>query len=159
MNDTPRQEPASRSNSAGGIVIGDGGTLALIRSKYSQSWLFPKGGVEFGESDEEAARREIAEETGLTNLEYIDDLGEFTRPAIHRNGEQFEEKHIRMFLFAAPPLAELSPAFADEIIEARWVSYREVPALLGTPNTEWFLKDRAWFATVFDRVREAIQRD
>jgi 8-oxo-dGTP pyrophosphatase MutT (NUDIX family) len=132
---------------AGGIVIGDGGAIAMIRSKNSQSWLFPKGHIEQGESDEEAALREIEEETGLTNLEYIDDLGEFVR----------QEKTIQMFLYMAPMHSKLAPTL--EIEEARWVPFREVAELLGTPHTEWFTKDRAWFASVFDRVREAIQRD
>jgi 8-oxo-dGTP pyrophosphatase MutT (NUDIX family) len=133
---------------AGGIVIGDGGMIAMVMSKNSQSWLFPKGHVDEGETDEEAARREVAEEAGLTDLEYIDDLGEFQR----------NEKNIHLFLFAAPAGATLAPSM--EILEAKWVPYREVPAVLGTPNhLDWFVKDRAWFATVFDRVREAIQRD
>lgn len=133
---------------AGGIVIGDGGTIALVKSENSQSWLFPKGRIEPGEDLETAARREIAEETGLTDLEYIDDLGEFVR----------NEKLIHMYLFAALKGAELKPTL--EILEAKWVPYREVADILGTPeHTEWFVKDRAWFASVFTRVREAIQRD
>lgn len=143
--------------SAGGAVIGDGGTIAMVMSENSGSWLFPKGHVEQGESDEEAARREIAEETGLTDLEYIDDLGEFVRNAVTVNGKEYSEQTIRMFLFAAQPHVTLAPTL--EIKEARWVPYREVPATLGQPHIEWFVKDRAWFATVFDRVREAIQRD
>jgi 8-oxo-dGTP pyrophosphatase MutT (NUDIX family) len=142
---------------AGGIVIGDGGAIAMVRSKNSQSWLFPKGHIEAGETDEEAALRELAEETGLTNLEYIDDLGEFTRPSTTSSSETFAEKTIHMFLFMAPMHAELAPTL--EIEEARWVPFREVAEILGTPHTEWFTRDRAWFATVFDRVREAIQRD
>jgi deoxyribose-phosphate aldolase len=157
--DSEAENSTTTSRSAGGIVIGDGGTIALVRSKNSQSWLFPKGHIEPGETDEEGARREIEEEAGLVNLEYIDDLGQFTRGAILRDGVPHEEKNIRMFLFAALAGAELAPFSAEEIEEARWFPYREVPALLGTPNTEWFVKDRAWFATVFDRVREAIQRD
>ena len=138
---------------AGGIVIGDGGAIAMVRSKNSNSWLFPKGHIEDGETDEEAALREIEEETGLTHLEYIDDLGEFTRAAVG----DFEERTIHMFLYLAPMHATLSPTL--EIEEARWVPFREVAELLGTPHTEWFARDRAWFASVFDRVREAIQRD
>lgn len=146
------------NRSAGGIVIGDGGTIAMVYSENSQSWLFPKGHIETDESDEDAARREIAEECGLTDLEYIDDLGEFTRAAgVTADGKEFAERTIKMYLFAAPAFAELAPTM--EIKEARWVPYREVPALLGQPHTEWFTRDRAWFATVFDRVREAIQRD
>ena len=71
----------NKAKCAGGIVIGDGGDIAMVRSKNSQSWLFPKGHIEAGETDEETALREIQEETGLKNLEYIDDLGEFTRAA------------------------------------------------------------------------------
>jgi 8-oxo-dGTP diphosphatase len=138
---------------AGGIVLGDGGMLAMVKSRTSGSWLFPKGRVEAGEDAETAARREIAEETGLADLEYIDDLGAFVRPA----SGGFAAKSVRMFLFAAPMHAGIAPA--HEIDEARWVPYREAVEALGSPQKGWFGADRAWFAGVFDRVREAIQRD
>lgn len=139
--------------SAGGIVLGDGGTVAMVLSRNSRSWLFPKGYVEAGESDEEAARREIAEEAGLADLEYLDDLGAFTRPP----AAGYAEKTVRMFLFAAPGGAALAPT--REIEEAAWVPYRQVSERLGEPHPEWFTKDRAWFASVFDRVSEAVRRD
>ena len=129
----------------------------MVRSEKSQSWLFPKGHIEDGETDEDAAIREIIEETGLTNLEYIDDLGEFFRPGVSTESETFEDKEIHMFLFATPPHSVLTPTL--EITEARWIPFREVAEFLGTPHSEWFTKDRAWFASVFDRVKEAIQRD
>lgn len=143
---------------AGGIVLGAGGTLALVRSRNSRSWLFPKGHVDAGETDEEAARREIAEEAGLTDLEYIADLGEFIRPgAVDGSGATYADKRIHMFLFAAPHDAQMAPSL--EIEEAKWVPYREAAQVLGTPHEEWFSADRAWFAKVFPRVQEAIQRD
>ena len=41
-----------RTRSAGGIVIGDSGTIALVRnSRGDGSWLFPKGHLEAGEED------------------------------------------------------------------------------------------------------------
>ena len=144
-------------NTAGGIVIGDGGAIAMVLSKNSSAWLFPKGHIEDGETDEEAAIREIQEETGLTGLEYIDDLGFFMRPAVHGASSSFSEKSIHMFLFLAPPHSKLVPSM--EITDARWVPFREVADVLGTPHTDWFIRDRAWFANVFDRVRQAIQRD
>jgi 8-oxo-dGTP pyrophosphatase MutT (NUDIX family) len=143
--------------SAGGIVLGDGGTVAMVFSQNSKSWLLPKGHIEDGETDEEAARREIAEETGLTDLEYLDDLGEFTRPKATAGTEEYEEKTIHMFLFAAPQHATLAPTL--EIEKAEWVPYLQLPERLGEPHTEWFVKDRAWLATIFDRVAEAVRRD
>ena len=142
------------SRSAGGIVLGPNSTVALVKTRGGNSaLLFPKGHVEEGETDEQAARREIEEETGLSSLEFLDDLGSYTRPRIRKDGslDESEQKEIHMFLFAAPPNASLAPT--REIDHAEWVPYREVAEKIG--NTQ----DRAWFATVFDRVREAVQRD
>lgn len=142
-----------RTHSAGGIVIGDGGTVALVQSRSSGFWTLPKGHVDEGETDEEAARREIMEEAGLMNLELIDDLGEYERPHIQKDGSDdlSEIKIIHMFLFAAQPHAELEPT--HEMKAAKWVSFRELADHILYP------RDRAWLATVAPRVREAIQRD
>lgn len=42
--------------------------ILLVRSIKSGHWSFPKGHVEEGETEEETARREIKEETGLDVL-------------------------------------------------------------------------------------------
>ncbi|MBU1293087.1 NUDIX domain-containing protein [Patescibacteria group bacterium] len=141
-----------KARCAGGIVLGDGGTIALVRNRKETLWFFPKGHVDLGESDEEAARREIAEETGLTDLEYIDDLGSYERPRIQKDGSDHHEiKSIHMYLFAAPPHSEVRGGM--EIAEAQFVSFKHVLESLE------HAKDRAWFITVFERVRQAIQRD
>lgn len=139
---------------AGGIVLGDRGSLALIRTHRGSGWTFPKGHIEEGESDEEAARREIEEETGLTDLELVDDLGHYERYRIGPNGnddDTSELKDIHLYLFAAKPHAEMIPTM--EVAEAEWVALPRVITTLTHP------KDKAWFTTVFERVRHAIQRD
>lgn len=54
---------------AGGMVarVGSGGALeiALVHRPKYDDWSFPKGKLDPGESHEEAALREVAEETGL----------------------------------------------------------------------------------------------
>lgn len=140
------------SKTAGGVVINDKAHIVLVkRTDGDGSWLFPKGHIEEGESDEEAARREIAEESGLSSLELIDDLGTYIRPSINRDGTHGTHlKSIHMYLFAAHT-DTLVPT--HEMEEARWFPYREVAEHIGSPE------DRAWFASVFDRVKEAVQRD
>jgi putative (di)nucleoside polyphosphate hydrolase len=54
--------------------------LAFERSDISDQWQLPQGGMEPGETPEEAAWRELAEETGLgsADVELIDEFSEWT---------------------------------------------------------------------------------
>lgn len=61
-----RQAPA-----AGGVVIVDNKFVAIERNGIPD---LPKGHIEKGESPEEAALREVEEETGITDLEIIKEL-------------------------------------------------------------------------------------
>jgi len=69
--------------SAGGVVarLADDGRVmvALTREPDWPQFILPKGGVEKGENLEEAARREIAEEAGLTDLHLLCKLGQRER--------------------------------------------------------------------------------
>jgi putative (di)nucleoside polyphosphate hydrolase len=54
-----------RPNVAAIIRCTDGRVLLGQRADYPQSWQFPQGGIDPGESRIEALRREVLEETGL----------------------------------------------------------------------------------------------
>lgn len=61
-------EPGDVVRAAGGVVTRSGSTgrevLLVHRPRYDD-WTFPKGKQDPGETDEETALREVAEETGL----------------------------------------------------------------------------------------------
>ena len=64
----PARPPLGRQHSAGGVVVrGDtaGGGEVLLITVAGGRWQLPKGRVEEGETAEQAAVREVAEETGV----------------------------------------------------------------------------------------------
>ena len=64
--------PSVEETSAGGLVLDLKGPIpsAALIARHDKNgrliWLLPKGHVEPGETNEEAAIREVAEETGIT---------------------------------------------------------------------------------------------
>ena len=91
--------------SAGAIVFkreGDAISFLIIYSKRNRLWGFPKGHLEQGESAEQAALREIKEETGLGNLEFINGFKEDVRYETVSKRPPFKgqkiEKYVTYFL-------------------------------------------------------------
>jgi 8-oxo-dGTP pyrophosphatase MutT (NUDIX family) len=63
------------------------GKIEYLILHHKNYWNFPKGGVEAGETDLEAAKREIKEETGLAGLSFIPDFKN-TRNIFYRGGKR-----------------------------------------------------------------------
>jgi len=59
-----------RPNVAAIIQRTDGRLLIGQRSDYPESWQFPQGGVDEGETAEHALRREVLEEVGIPSGDY-----------------------------------------------------------------------------------------
>jgi 8-oxo-dGTP diphosphatase len=105
---------------AGGVVIRDGKVVLVHRPKYDD-WSFPKGKLDPGEGFEDAALREVEEETGLRcrlgrelpSTEYRDSKG---RPKLVRYWEM------------EPLEGEFVPT--GEVDELRWLAPVEAQALL-----------------------------
>src|SRR5260370_30630341 len=94
----------STATSAGAIILREvQGELKIALAQHQRTdknWGLPKGHVEAGETIEEAALREIHEETGLDNVQLIKHLGSFILESINRNADVVQ-KRIHFFLASA----------------------------------------------------------
>jgi 8-oxo-dGTP diphosphatase len=103
---------------AGGLVVRDGKIVLVHRPQYDD-WAFPKGKLEEGESWEEAALREVEEETGLRCT-----LGDYVGSTHYPLREGMKE--VRYFLMETAG----EPRARNEIDGVRWVSPDEARSLL-----------------------------
>jgi 8-oxo-dGTP pyrophosphatase MutT (NUDIX family) len=110
---------------AGGVVCrqSDAGFLeiALVHRPAYDDWAFPKGKLGAGETEEDAALREVEEETGLRCR--LDREVGITRYHDSRG----RSKTVRYWQMT--PIGGALAA-ANEVDDARWVSLAEAPALL-----------------------------
>ena len=98
--------PAIRYAAAGGVVADGERVLVIVRPGRMgpdgrPEVRLPKGHVEPGESREEAARREVGEETGLAEVEIVADLGHQAVEFDHRDRHIIRDESF--FLMAASP--------------------------------------------------------
>ncbi len=109
-----------RIDAAGGVVVRDGLVLLVHRPRYDD-WSFPKGKLDPGESFEEAALREVEEETGVRAS-----LGR-ELPAT-RYEVRGRPKLVRYWCMT--PEAETDFVPNDETDELRWATPDEARDLL-----------------------------
>jgi ADP-ribose pyrophosphatase YjhB (NUDIX family) len=129
-------------------VVKDGKVLLVRRGNEPGrgKWSLPGGRIRFGERSEEAALREMREETGLeVRLRRVVDVVDvFWRS---ERGELLE--HFVIVDFEAEVVGgELRPA--DDVLDARWFSPEELKGLEMTESTKRFLEEHL----VLDRNKE-----
>lgn len=123
--------------SAGGVIYRSSAgavEVALIATAGGQRWGLPKGHVHRGETAEEAAVREIAEETGLQ--------GEVDRHLAtidywFRAGATRIHKYVDFFL-------------------VRYLAGGIVPQQAEVDDARWFSLDEAFSLSSFEREREIL---
>lgn len=117
-------KPLVGTTSAGGAVFRPNGRVLLLRRADERRWCLPKGGVEDGETPQEAALREIQEESGITG----------------RVVEHLRDIH---YVYFWPP---------DEVNYDKTVKYYLVERVAGTPKLERGF-DRFRWCTEKDALR------
>lgn len=135
MSDRPRIDETS----SGGVVyrVERGRTLfLLIRDSY-QNWGFPKGHLERGERPEDAALREVAEETGLTDLsirapiDVIEWQFRFHGRLVHKTCH---------FYLMETAESSTSPQRAEGITACRWMEFAEATSFISYANARGVLR-------------------
>lgn len=91
--DRPQRPAQIFHQSAGAVVLIDGRCLVLRRAGTDE-WIFPKGHLERGEQPEDAAVREVREETGLE----IRILGPIGWTRYEFGGSREHRKRVEWFL-------------------------------------------------------------
>ncbi len=83
--------------SSGGVIINN--NLILLLKKYNGDYVLPKGRIERGESIEEAALREVKEESGITG-EIKKYLGKIEYSFINKMKNVKVDKTVHFFLMS-----------------------------------------------------------
>jgi ADP-ribose pyrophosphatase YjhB (NUDIX family) len=132
-----------QSTSAGGVVLNPEGKVAVVL-QGGKTWSLPKGHVESGESPLQAAKREIREECGLSNLTLVRELGSYKRDKATRHRGRKEIKTIHMFLFRTGE--DVLKPMDRMITECRWVEKEKTVSLLTNA------RDKEFFAGILEEL-------
>ncbi|MFA6636950.1 MAG: NUDIX hydrolase [Candidatus Omnitrophota bacterium] len=125
--------------SAGGIVFKrtpDGIKVLLIKDRFGY-WTWPKGHLEEGERLQDAAVREIREETGISDPDVMEEIGvqKYSFPS----GDENISKIVHIFLMRYTGNESLTPQL-DEISSAEWFSPEEAMDKIGYENSQNILE-------------------
>lgn len=107
-------------HSAGGVILEDGKVLLILMQNLrgEKVWTFPKGHIDPGETPEQAAVREVREETGWA-CEIKSEL--YTAHYSFFRGGVPVQKDVRWFLVQRTG-GDGKPTTPDEVFGAKWLS-------------------------------------
>jgi TDG/mug DNA glycosylase family protein len=137
------------------LVVDPDGRMLLLRygSGYDQWWITPGGGIDYGESDEDALRRELREELGVEEFELGPLVWEHERHFLGEPG--YGGQHNRVYLVRVPAF---EARVISEAEEARWCTLDE---LRGLPTSPHDLAERLGSTAALSRhiLRPGSQRE
>ena len=129
-----RPEGVEGSVAAGGVVARVSGSeilIAVAKERGYDTAVLPKGHVDPGEDVEQAARREIAEEVGLEDLQLLTKLDVKERLDFSKT----EWKLTHYYLYRTDQV-DVKPLEADVHTEMDWIPIEPLPNLFWPEQVE-----------------------
>ena len=137
LKETFKMAPA-----AGGVVITDGKIVSITRHDIPD---LPKGHIEKGESPEQAALREVEEETGIGKLHIIKELPSTWHCYLEH--EEWRLKRTYWYLMESEEAIQPKPQTEEGITEIK---------LIGNEEIEYFLKNT--FRSISEILGEELRQ-
>ncbi len=135
--------PQSPRVAIGTVVIRDGAVLLVRRAKPPSEglWAIPGGSVELGETLQQAAERELFEETGVRAR-----AGQpcYAFDAVHKDAQGRVQFHYVVVDLKAEFICG-EPEAGDDVLEARWVRPHELRAMAVSERTLDLLREASDF--------------
>jgi 8-oxo-dGTP pyrophosphatase MutT (NUDIX family) len=134
----------SIEKSAGAIIFRKEKNNAFFLLLHYQSgakrpktyWDLPKGHIEKGEKPEETARREIKEETGIENIEFIPEFKENIKYFFRVKNKTI----FKTVVFYLVKTKDKKVIISSEHIGSKWLTYKKALKELTYKNAKDILK-------------------
>jgi len=117
-----------RKRSAGGLLVSslDNPSVLLMYRLHgeSEAWKTPKGGIEKGESKRKAAKREVAEESGLSNVKIVAPIG--AMQYFKFENDRLREKTVFLYLMLhRDGETDIRPREGEHFVSSEWLSFED----------------------------------
>lgn len=130
--------------SSGAVIFSidkDSGAEFLLLHHTSGHWDFPKGNIESGEDEKQAARREILEETGIQDVNFLEGFREKIEYR-YKRGEKLIHKEVIFYLLRTNTK---KITLSNEHIAYVWNKYDNAVKQLTYKNTKNVLTEAKKF--------------
>lgn len=126
-----------REISAGAVIFKKNKEIKYLLLNYEAGhWDFPRGAIERGEEEKETVQREVKEETGICDLEFIPGFREKIFWFYKKEGKTIYKEAI--FYLAKTKTEKVKLSF--EHVGFRWLSYEEAMEQLTFQNSKKILE-------------------